>query len=104
MFTNGATGGVQRYSLTLTPDASGASLVVDTGGLQRVIVGESATLTANASGGMPPYSYAWSPAATLSSSTSATTVATPSSTTTYAVMVTDSGGATAMDDDRSCRD
>ena len=52
--------------------------------------GDDATLTANPSGGTPPYSYAWSTGATTVSIT-----VSPSSTTPYSVTVTDSKGCTA---------
>lgn len=56
--------------------------------------GESVTLTANASGGAPPYSYLWS-----TGETTETITVTPNSTTTYSVEVTDAClGETASDD------
>ncbi len=48
-----------------------------------------------ASGGAAPYTYSWSPATGLSSTTVANPVASPSSTTTYTVTVTDASGCTA---------
>jgi hypothetical protein len=50
-----------------------------------------------AQGGSAPYSYAWSPSATLSSATSANPSATPVSTTKYFVTVTDGKGCVAID-------
>ena len=42
--------------------------------------------------GLPPYSFAWSPAAGLSSTTDSVPLAAPASTTTYTVVVTDQNG------------
>ncbi|MCX6272279.1 MAG: hypothetical protein NTU44_13895 [Bacteroidetes bacterium] len=54
--------------------------------------GNSAQLSAFASGGLPPYTYLWSPAESLSDPTLANPVASPLTTTTYTVTVTDSYG------------
>lgn len=48
-------------------------------------------------GGALPYSYSWSPATGLSSTTVANPIATPSQTTTYTVVVTDANGCVAQD-------
>ncbi|WP_276134907.1 LamG-like jellyroll fold domain-containing protein [Polluticoccus soli] len=50
-------------------------------------------LTAVPTGGMPGYTYSWSPATGCSNPTSATTKVTPAVTTTYTVTITDSKGA-----------
>jgi uncharacterized repeat protein (TIGR01451 family) len=52
---------------------------------------------ATATGGTPPYTYAWSPASALSDSTLEHPVPTATVTTTYTVVVTDNLGATATD-------
>jgi hypothetical protein len=52
----------------------------------------------SASGGTGPYTYSWSPSVGLDDSTAANPNAWPSSTTTYTLIVTDSTGATAVDD------
>ena len=51
--------------------------------------GESVTFTATVTGGAGNYTYSWTPATGLSSTTTATTTATPTSTTTYTLRVTD---------------
>lgn len=51
-------------------------------------------LTAIPTGGVPGYTYSWSPATGCSNPTSATTKVTPAVTTTYTVTITDSKGAT----------
>ncbi|MGI4872251.1 MAG: HYR domain-containing protein [Janthinobacterium lividum] len=53
---------------------------------------QSLTLSATASGGVAGYSYRWSPATGLSSTTSASVTATPTMTTTYTVTATDQNG------------
>ena len=55
-----------------------------------ICTGDTATLTAEANGGLEPYTYLWSNSAT----TQAISVA-PTTTTTYTVTVTDSNGCTA---------
>jgi hypothetical protein len=50
-----------------------------------------------ASGGLPPYQYAWVPDSGLSSATVATPTATPKRTTQYIEIVTDSNGCQARD-------
>jgi PKD repeat protein len=57
--------------------------------------GESAELGVSVYGGLPDYTYAWSPAASLDDSTSAEVVATPYATTTYTVEVIDAAGQRA---------
>nr|MBK9652597.1 SprB repeat-containing protein [Bacteroidota bacterium] len=62
--------------------------------------GSSVVLHAITAGGMPnpAYTYAWSPALGLSSTTSSAPTATPTVTTIYTVLVTDRNGCTATDD------
>lgn len=55
------------------------------------------TIGAPATGGVGPYTYQWSPATGLSSSTVASPTANPSVNTTYTVLVTDLSGCTSMD-------
>jgi len=57
-----------------------------------VAAGNTSQLNAIVTGGVPPYSFAWSPTPSLSDSTLANPVAKPATTTTYTVTVTDSGG------------
>ncbi len=60
-----------------------------------ISAGETSQLGAFATGGKPPYSYLWTPFASLSSSVIANPFATPSATTTYTVTVTDDVGQRA---------
>ena len=77
-----------------------AQLVVDAGpdaalctGTPSVTIGGAPT----ASGGTAPYTYSWSPAASLDNPSSANPTASPAVPTTYTVTVTDSTGAILSD-------
>jgi gliding motility-associated-like protein len=70
-------------------------LEVLTTGSTTICPGASDTLHANASGGNGNYSYFWSPAAGLSSTTIQNPVATPAVPTTYTVIVSDKCGTPA---------
>ncbi len=69
-------------------------LVIAIADPETINLGESTTLTANAVGGNPPYTYSWTPAATIANPTAVTTSATPTETTVYVVTVSD-GTSTA---------
>jgi hypothetical protein len=58
--------------------------------------GESSQLQATVVGGLPPYTYSWTPPDTLNDPTIADPLATPTATTDYTVVVTDSEGFTAQ--------
>ena len=60
-------------------------------------LGESTTLTATVTGGSAPYTYSWTPAATVASPTAATTSATPTETTIYTVTVSDGTSTVTAD-------
>ena len=60
-------------------------------------LGESSTLTANVTGGNPPYTFSWRPLGTIANPTASSTVVTPTETTTYTVTVSD-GTSTASAD------
>jgi uncharacterized protein YdaL/oxalate decarboxylase/phosphoglucose isomerase-like protein (cupin superfamily) len=81
---------------TITVTVAGA--VVAEAGPDRVIaVGGAATLAGSASGGVPPYTYSWSPATRLDDATAASPAASPANTTTYTLTVTDNLGQTGTD-------
>ncbi|MGE0479074.1 MAG: matrixin family metalloprotease [Phycisphaerae bacterium] len=96
------------YTVTVT-DSAGATgsdsvavavipgLVVAAGSDQTVGAGLTFTLSALASGGVGPYSYSWSPAGALATSSSATVSGAVSETTAFAVVATDGVGRTATD-------
>jgi hypothetical protein len=70
----------------------------DAGPDQTVVYGygsNCATLTGEASGGIPPYTYSWSPGA--SAPNKAITQVCPTTTTTYTLTVTDANGCTSAD-------
>ena len=54
----------------------------------------SVNLTAVPTGGLPGYTYSWSPTTGVSSPTSVTTKVSPTTTTTYSVTITDANGST----------
>ncbi|HET7153678.1 MAG TPA: SBBP repeat-containing protein [Candidatus Kapabacteria bacterium] len=63
-----------------------------------VCKGDSVTIGGSAiTGGTPPYSYQWSPAKWLNSTTAVMPIASPDSTTRYYETVTDAGACMAMD-------
>ncbi|MBI4932219.1 MAG: hypothetical protein HY841_15780 [Bacteroidetes bacterium] len=70
-------------------------LVANAGAGKTICSGSSTTIGGAASGGTSPYTYVWSPAASLNSSTAVNPTASPTVTTTYTETVTDSKGCTA---------
>ncbi len=64
-----------------------------------IALGDSTTLggSPSASGGTSPYTYAWSPATGLNSTTAANPTATPTDTTIYVLTITDSKGCSDTD-------
>lgn len=59
--------------------------------------GNNTVLTSTPTGGTGTYSYAWTPGATLSSTTNDTTTATPTANQTYTITVVDDRNCTATD-------
>jgi len=82
--------------VTVLPTTA-TTLRASAGGDQVLLEGQSATLSGYASGGLPPYTYAWSPATGLSATNVARPVASPAYNTVYTLTVTDSRGATTDD-------
>ncbi len=80
---------------------SNSSLVAEAGNNVAFCQGASVSVTIGGSptavGGTTPYSYVWTPSATLSAANSANPVATPTGSTTYTVVVTDAHGCVASD-------
>ncbi len=76
-----------------------SNLSIDAGADRQTCTGSATQIggSPTASNGVAPYTYLWSPGATLSSTTVANPAATISSATTYMLMVTDAIGCTAMD-------
>lgn len=96
-----------QYTVTVTSGVGCSSVdnmtvtvnqnpLVDAGLDQTICIGFSATI-----GGSPTgpsgVTFAWTPAATLSSATISNPVATPTTTTTYNVVITDANGCTSTD-------
>ncbi len=78
------------YTLNLTQP----SLVTVTANSPTICSGMAASLFANATGGTSGYTYLWSPASGLSSTTISNPTVTPPTTTIYTVTVTDANGCT----------
>jgi hypothetical protein len=66
-------------------------------GNQTVCSGSPITIAASATGGMPGYTYAWSPSAGLDRTDTSTVIATVTKNTTYTVTVSDTHGCTSKD-------
>ena len=86
---NGCTSDYSTPNLTIAQFDSPTVLITTVPGA-TICTGDTATLTAEANGGLEPYTYLWS----NSDTTQAISVA-PTTTTTYSVTVTDSNGCTA---------
>jgi len=74
---------IEHYLLPPSP------LVANAGPDRVIVAGDTTTLAGSASGGNPPYTYAWTPATNLSSTTVAQPSASPTTTRTYTLKVTD---------------
>ncbi len=85
------------YSATVMA-LSPAPVTASAGGPQTICAGGSTPIggSPTATNGVSPYTYSWSPATALSSTTVANPTASPTSTTTYTVTVTDSQMSTAQ--------
>ena len=83
-------------AVTLTVNQSP---IVDAGANTNICSGETITIGGfpTATGGLPPFTYSWSPSVGLNSTTVQNPVASPTSTTTYTITVTDSRGCTSTD-------
>lgn len=78
--------------ISIKPILVNQSPVANAGPDQTIYAGATATLTASATGGTPPYSFAWS-----NGMTGVSITVTPTATTTYIVTVTDFNGCTGVD-------
>jgi hypothetical protein len=97
-----------QYTVTVTDAGGGqasASVTISVGmGVQAnatpstIDPGGTSSLIALASGGVPPYTYAWSPAASLDNATIPFPNASPTNTTKYSVIVSDSAGSAVSGD------
>jgi transglutaminase-like putative cysteine protease len=75
-----------------------SQLMVSAGSDQKLCWGAYADLNAFVSGGVPPYTFKWTPNAEVSSGNSQAIVATPTYNTTFKVIVTDAKGNVARDE------
>jgi len=96
------------YTLTLTDNLGqtdtdtvtvtvASAVVAEAGPTKLIGPGGSATLDGSASGGVPPYTYSWSPTTGLSNPNIAQPTASPSVTMTYTLTVSDDLGQTDTD-------
>ncbi len=92
----GGCNGTASASVIVTQNPA---LLVDAGTTQTIQSGSSAQLggSPTASGGTPPYTYTWSPSASLDNAGASNPNATPTTNTTYSLTVTDSKGCSATD-------
>ena len=107
-------GGATNLTVTLTASAtcngpapllaSGSTsltvaraVVAEAGPCKSIASGGSTTLQGSASGGLVPYTYAWSPTTGLSNPNIAQPTASPTTTTTYTLTVRDSGDGISTD-------
>jgi hypothetical protein len=82
---------------TVTVTVQASPLTANAGADKSISAGGSAALSGTATGGVPPYTYSWSPTTGLSSATTASPTASPAATTTYTLTVKDALHATATD-------
>ncbi len=101
---NGApqSAGNRQINVTMTADITVSALfadapIVDAGPDRRIVVGESTQLLGSATGGMPPYTYNWTPADRLIGATTLSPMASPTASTDYTLTVTDANGTQVID-------
>jgi len=102
----GLTAGTYLVTVTDSLHATITDSVIITQPLQTLVLsvstdtalcsGQMVTLTSSASGGVPGYTYQWSPVSGLSDSTGSTLTADPSHTTIYYVIATDSNACHSL--------
>ncbi len=87
------------FGLTICTFNNVNAQAADAGLDQTICEGASVTIggSPTASGGLPPYTYSWSPAIGLSSATVANPIASPISTTAYTVTITDANSTSTSD-------
>lgn len=90
--TRPSCGGITRDTISII---RALGLTVDGGPTVFVQSGGSTTLSPTVNGGQSPYTYVWTPAATLDDATSPNPIASPTVDTDYSVTVTSASGCTA---------
>lgn len=78
-----------QKTITLTTPPSVSSFF---SGNQNICIGSATTLTVNASGGVAPYTYSWTPSVNIAPTTGSVVTANPTSSITYGVQITDAIG------------
>ena len=81
----------KTYISTITISTGGTAQMSATASASPTLIpaGASSTLSVNVTGGTSPYTYSWSPAASLNNANIASPTASPTQTTTYTVSVSD---------------
>jgi gliding motility-associated-like protein len=73
-----------QLTVTVNPDTS-------------ICIGGTAIINSTMFGGIPPYTYSWTPIENINSTNTSNSEVTPSKTTNYTLIITDSAGTTASD-------
>src|ERR1035437_1473437 len=83
----------------ISAQSTHTALIANAGNDTLVCSGDSVKIGGNpsATGGIPPYTYSWQPAAMLNSSNTSNPKAAPTSQTSYTLTVTDSAGNSSSD-------
>lgn len=91
--------GCSGNAVATTTVTQNPSLIVDAGAFKIIQPGNTTQLggAPTATGGTPPYTYAWNPSTALSSSSVPNPTASPTTNTIYSLTVTDASGCFATD-------
>ncbi len=88
---------ITSFYTNSTVSTTATALVVNAGADVEISPGGSVQLNGSASGGTTPYTYLWSPATWLSSTSIANPIANPPATATYTLTVTGNNGCSGND-------